>query len=220
MAYAVLVVFHTITGILFQIGVFPLVMSLLVVVFFSEEWHKRVVARLQRVVNSLVKRRRKEPGSKRPDVPRLHKTGFALMATYVLFQLVFPWRFLAYPGSMYWTEEAYRFGWRVMLVEKAGTAQFFVRDGENGREGEVYNRDFLNPHQEKQMSFQPDMILQFAHFLETHFKQQGMKDPVVRCEAWVTLNGRPGQLLFDPQLDLTEIYDSWAPKTWIHPLAQ
>ncbi len=216
-AYVVVVVFHTITGILFQIGVFPLVMSLLVLVFFSESWHQKVLQRLQNVVYSILPAKQSESGSKTIDLPRLKKAGLFLVATYMLFQLTFPWRFIAYPGSMYWTEEAYRFGWRVMLVEKAGTAQFFVRDGEDGREGEVYNREFLNPHQEKQMSFQPDMILQFAHFLEDHYKAQGMKDPIVRCEAWVTLNGRPGQLLFDPQLDLTEVRDSWAPKAWINP---
>ncbi len=214
-AYLVVVFFHGVTGWLFQIGVFPLVMSILVLVYFSPEFHERIISSLKKplgifpVKAALV-------GNNLPS--KLKSAGLTFLLAYVVFQLVFPWRFVWYPGNMYWTEEAYRFGWRVMLVEKAGTARFFVKEGKTGKEGEVDNRAFLNAHQEKQMSFQPDMILQFAHYLEDVYQEQGLEDPIIRCEAWVTLNGRPGQLLFDPYLELNEIEDSFAPKSWIYPL--
>ena len=102
-------------------------------------------------------------------------------------------------------------------MEKAGTATFFVKDGEEGREGSVINHQFLNVHQEKQMAMQPDMILQYAHLLEEHFKENGMDDPQIRAEVWVTLNSRPASLLNDPSLDLTEIEDRWEHKDWIMP---
>jgi hypothetical protein len=124
---------------------------------------------------------------------------------------------LLYDGNLCWTEEGYRFSWRVMLMEKAGTATFYVRDGEDGREGSVINHQFLNPHQEKQMAMQPDLILQYAHYLEDHYRQQGMQDPKVRAEVLVTLNARPASLLVDPQMDLTLLKDGWAPKEWILP---
>ena len=129
--------------------------------------------------------------------------------------MIFPWRYLLYPGNLFWTEEGYRFSWRVMLMEKAGAATFYVKDGEDGREGSVINHQFLNAHQEKQMAMQPDLILQYAHWLENHFKGKGMSDPKVRVEAWVTLNSKPARLLIDPDVDLTEIEDSWKPKSWI-----
>ena len=100
-------------------------------------------------------------------------------------------------------------------MEKAGTATFFVKDAKTGREGEVLNSEFLNPHQEKQMAMQPDMILQFAHFLKRHYENKGLADPAVRAEVYVTLNARPSRLLIDPTLDLTKIRDDWSPKTWI-----
>jgi hypothetical protein len=212
-AYTAVLFFHGVTAWLFQIGVFPLVMSVIVLVFFSPEFHQRIIDFLRGSVPSFgVKRSSSNPSS------QLGTAGLEVILLFIGFQILFPWRFVFYPGSMYWTEEAYRFGWRVMLVEKAGTAQFFVKDGNTGKEGEVYNREFLNAHQEKQMSFQPDMIIQFAHHLKEVYEDQGLQDVSVRCETWVTLNGRPSQLLFDPQLDLTKIEDSWAPKTWINPL--
>jgi hypothetical protein len=38
----------------------------------------------------------------------------------------------------------------------------------------------------------------------------------VRAEVYVTLNGKPSQLLFDDQLNLLEIKDSFSPKTWLY----
>ena len=65
------------------------------------------------------------------------------------------------------------------------------------------------------MAMQPDLILQYAHFLDAYYKNQGMRDPIVRAEVWVTLNARPARLLIDPAVDLSEINDSWAAKGWI-----
>jgi hypothetical protein len=41
--------------------------------------------------------------------------------------------------------------------------------------------------------------------------------PEVRAEVWITLNGRPGQLLFSPSLNLMNLSDSFAPKRWLNP---
>ena len=85
------------------------------------------------------------------------------LSLFFMFQLATPLRHLAYPGDLLWTEEGFRFSWRVMLVDKSGTAFFTVVD-ESGKSWEVYPSDYLTPQQEKQMAYQPDMILQFAHF--------------------------------------------------------
>lgn len=120
-----------------------------------------------------------------------------------------------YPGNIFWTEEGYRFAWRVMLMEKAGTATFYVKDTQTGREGVVPNRQFLNDHQEKQMAMQPDLILQYAHFLKEHYGKQGLVNPSVRAEVYVTLNARPSKLYINPEIDLTQVEEDWQHKDWI-----
>ena len=65
------------------------------------------------------------------------------------------------------------------------------------------------------MAIQPDMILQYAHFLKKHYERQGLQNPSVRAEVYVTLNARPSRLLFDPTIDLSKTEDSWKRKTWI-----
>ena len=217
LSFAAVVVFHTLTGILFQIGVFPIVMILGVTIFFSAEAHERFLEFLKEVLQSPTIN---PESSSQNNIQPTHRLVFPFLIIFFLFQLVFPWRYLLYPGNLFWTEEGYRFSWRVMLMEKAGTATFYVKDGENGREGSVINHQFLNAHQEKQMAMQPDLILQYANYLKEHYAEEGMKDPKVRAEVWVTLNARPAKLLIDPKVDLTTKTDTWASKDWILPFSE
>jgi len=211
-AYCTVIVFHTLTGLMFQIGVFPLVMIGATWIFFSPAFHERFIGWLEKRLRL-------------PSVPDISLTpvrpssrfSWVFLSCFFAFQLLFPWRYLLYPGHVFWTEEGYRFSWRVMLMEKAGTATFYVKDGITGREGVVDNSEFLKPHQEKQMAMQPDLILQYAHFLADHYESKGVQNPSVRVEAYVTLNARPSRLLIDPEADLTRIRDGWPPKDWILP---
>jgi len=261
-AYLSVVIFHTITGLLFQIGVFPLVMIALTPIFFDSKVHKSIINKLQTVQVYLgqkvepilikTKLKRIEPEFEvgwcatpyvqmhdtRNDinysiasseyenkervtvVPKRQKRIVFILLVYVLFQLLFPLRFLAYPGNVFWTEEGFRFSWRVMLVEKSGSALFYVKDGKTGKEGVVDNTEFLNSHQEKQLSFQPDMILQFAHFLADHYEKEGVSNPEVRAEVYVTMNARPSKLFINPEVDLSKVEDFWTRKEWILPFSQ
>jgi Vitamin K-dependent gamma-carboxylase len=200
-AYITIIIFHTITGLMFQIGVFPLVMMGATLIFF--DWNVIIPYKVT--------------DTSEVSVTSAYKNiTTSLLIFYILFQILFPWRFLCYKGDMFWTEQGYRFGWRVMLMEKAGTATFYVKNQLTGREGMVYNEDFLNPHQEKQMAMQPDLILQYAHFLKKYYESKGMQNVSVRAEVYVTLNGKPSRLYFNPQLDLTTLKDNWQEKTWLY----
>ncbi len=216
-AWLVVVFFHAITGAMFQIGVFPLVMILSTLIFFGEPFHIKV----QQVLGKLFASNKRlnvieKTVLKTPTVLK-QKVVTALLVIWFSFHVLFPLRFVFYPGKLFWTEEGYRFGWRVMLMEKAGTAIFYLTDADNGKEGVVDNTQFLNPHQEKQMAMQPDLILQYAQFLKNHYETRGVKINKVRAEVYVTLNAKPSKLLFSDTLNLLQLSDSWAPKTWILP---
>jgi uncharacterized membrane protein YphA (DoxX/SURF4 family) len=219
-AYCSVVVFHVVTGLMFQIGVFPIVMIGATLIFFSEKWHKKLISILRSAISAIAGTTRKlvDATQRDPIVPdKMNSRPLLkyLLVGYILFQIAFPLRYIFYPGNLYWTEQGYRFSWRVMLMEKAGTATFYIRDKNTNREGVVVNSEFLNAHQEKQMAMQPDMILQFAHFLKTWYSQHGVNDPQVRAEVYVTLNARPSKLLIDPGLNLANLKDNWAAKDWI-----
>jgi len=191
-AFAAVVVFHICTAMLFQIGVFPYVMIACSTIFLIDAHYESHVA---------------------PIATKL----LGVVAVFMLVQILLPLRPYLYPGSMFWHEQGFRFGWRVMLMEKAATATFYVKDREGGREGVVVNSEFLNDMQEQQMSTQPDMILQYAHMLAAHYRARGMRDPHVRAEVYATLNAAPGRLLVDPTVNLAAIDDGCAPYSWVTP---
>lgn len=215
-AFIVLVIFHVLTRVLFPIGMFPYIMIVSALIFFPASVHHKFLEILSRLTG--IVKQRFDNGRR-----LVYKHGYAYtfkMTFFALFfgvQILFPWRYLLYPGELFWTEEGYRFSWRVMLMEKSGYAQFKVVDDDSGKWVYVDNSEFLTAFQEKQMSFQPDFILEFAHFLEDHYRQLGWGDVGVYVDSRVALNGRLSRPFIDPKADLTLYEDTFKPKTWILP---
>jgi hypothetical protein len=140
-----------------------------------------------------------------------------LLGIFLIFQLLFPFRYMLYPGELFWTEEGYRFSWRVMLMEKTGYTQFKIVDDASKQFEIINNNEYLTKLQEKQMSFQPDMILEYAHYLAAVYEQKGWDKPKVFAESYVTLNGRSGRFYIDPSVNLAAEKESWKHKNWILP---
>lgn len=210
-AYAAVVFFHTVTGFLFPIGVFPIVMALSATIFFEPDWPRRWIGPPVAVL---------EPTRSAASSIRVwQRIGFALLGAHFVFQILFPWRQLLYPGNVCWTEQGFRFSWHVMLIEKTGQVDFRVVDEQDGRTWVVYPREHLTAFQHRMMSTQPDMLLSFAHHLEEEWKAKGHADVAVYADAWASLNGRRRQRLIDDSVDLTQEREAWAHKTWIVPLA-
>ena len=82
----------------------------------------------------------------------------------------------------------------------------------------VNNEDFLTPFQEKQMSFQPDFLLEYAHYLGDSFKDKGHENVQVFVDSYVALNGRLSQRFIDQKVDLYNEKESFKHKKWILPL--
>ncbi|WP_167273379.1 HTTM domain-containing protein [Dyadobacter arcticus] len=214
-AYLTVVVFHAITAILFPIGMFPYVMIVTALIFFSPEFHQRVIAK----VSALFKLPQNFLASKKSYTfsANANKWLFIGFSVFFVFQLTFPFRCLLYPGELFWTEQGYRFSWRVMLMEKAGNAQFLVKD-DRGKQVTVDNTEFLTTLQEKMMATQPDMILQYAHILKDFYSKKGYESPQVFVDSYVALNGRLGKPMINPETDLAKETESFRAKPWILPL--
>ena len=214
-AFALVVIFHVMTRVLFPIGMFPYIMIVSTLIFFGTGFHRKVIRFISKLLRIDYSKMVALSQTKKYRFKR--NIALPILAIFFVIQLLFPWRYLAYPNELFWTEEGYRFSWRVMLMEKAGYAQFKIKNTETGEQFLVNNTDFLTPFQEKQMSTQPDFILQYAHFLGDHFSAQGHQDVEVYVENYVALNGRLSQPYIDPTIDLLEREDSFAPKDFILP---
>jgi hypothetical protein len=315
-AYVFVVIFHVLTKVLFNIGLFPVIMIFGTLIFFSAEWHERLWGLIKQFLRvrplrpllgepcqeglgrrlvendiaftskqkskeenknedyrelnpeesspnrgvgglrkqllrvrplrpllgepyqkglgqnlgdntqaSISKKKSKEENKNKnyhklnpEESPPNRGLGGALITLFLAFQLLFPLRHYLYQGDILWTEEAYRFSWRVMLVEKSGSATFYIKDSASPKKQEIVNGSHLTFYQEKQMAIQPDFILQYAHFLKEEYEtKHGFKDAIVTVEAYVAMNGRSSRQFIDPTVNLSKIKDTFAPRKWVLP---
>lgn len=198
-AYAVVIVFHVLTALLFHIGMFPWLMMINATLFFDPAWCRRWL----------------KPGS---DIPSkaLPRWGIYALGLYAFLQVAIPLRWLAYPGNTLWTEEGFRFSWKVMLLEKSGVLEYTVVEP-GGKRSILPARQFLTPFQTRQASTQPDMILELAHVIAADYDARGRGPVQVFANARVGWNGRLAAPLVNPTVDLAREEDTLAPKRWILP---
>lgn len=215
--YFLVVFFHVLTASMFPIGVFPFVMIVSTLIFFSPEFHRRILSLIQpHPVHS--------PYLKKRAVTS--KITQYLIIIFIGIQLILPFRYLLYNNKLFWTEQGFRFSWRVMLIEKVGYAEFTVKDPENNRELVVNNADYLTPQQEKMMATQPDMILQFAHHLANEYQNysyqignvtEKIEKPEVYATVRVSLFNKGSRDFIDSSVDLAKEKRGFTPKKWILP---
>lgn len=203
LAYVTVIGFHMMTGMLFNIGIFPYVMIAITLIFFDEHDYR-----------SLAKFFKFHYSPEDPSIAKAKSPSAWTVAVIVLFfvyQIMMPLRHYLYPGDSNWTMEGYNFAWRVMLNEKTGYTTFIIHNPESGLRWIVYGNEYLTAQQMRTMPHQPDMILQFAHYLETIYEG----DVIITVEAYVAHNGRASRLIIDPDIDLSTVSRTILPADWI-----
>lgn len=201
-AYMAVIVFHAFTYILFQIGMFPWIMMVSTLIFFDGKDYKIPCNWLGINIPSIQSK----------TLLSFHKAWIYLLVIYFGIQILMPLRGHFYDGNVGWHEAGFRYSWNVMRVEKTGHIEFRCHDTETGHNWVEYPNQYLSPLQEKQMSFQPDMVLEFAHYLD----EQSPNDIEVYADAYVSLNGKAAKRYVDPTIDLSKEEDyAFCKYSWI-----
>ncbi|MBL4862655.1 MAG: HTTM domain-containing protein [Crocinitomicaceae bacterium] len=208
--------FHTIG----EIGFFPFLLLACVVIFFSPEkigqkfgWY----------------RGDKGGGDKRnlDDVSlgseRKKKQGIVFfgVVSYIVFQLIFPFRHLLYEDHVDWTGEGQRFSWRMKIMFKDSDIHFYlIEEGSNQRR-EVNIGHFLTQKQYTNIVYYPDLIPEVAKYIKEEGVRRGMHNPKVVADFKIGFMGSEQQYLVDPETDLSKLeIHPFEHSTWIRPLGQ
>jgi len=202
-AYVTVIVFHVMTGMLFNIGIFPYVMIATTLIFFDVQ-DCQAFAKFFRFSYSPEEAPAIQPKS-------LSTRAGIVLILFFMYQIMMPLRHYLYPGNTNWTMEGYNFAWRVMLNEKTGYTTFTIQNPGTGQRWLVYGTEYLTAQQMRTMPHQPDMILQFAHYLDDIHPD----DLIITVEAYVAHNGRASRLIIDPTVDLTTIERQLWSVDWI-----
>jgi hypothetical protein len=227
-AVIVLVLFHRFNAMMFSIGIFPMFATLAVVLFLPPDLPRRIVQKFRTSYGNRPQRKKSRKAAPEPAAeleaataitftqrPLVQRATIVLIALYVAIQLLVPLRHFLYPGLTSWTDEGDRFAWRMMLVSKVGEVSFTVLDPASGQTWEVDPLTYLTSTQAGQMESQPDMILQFSHFLADEWRKDGYNDVEVRAQSSISLNGREPYPIVDPTVDLAAEELSIWPADWI-----
>jgi hypothetical protein len=226
-AYVVVLGFHAMTWLLFPIGMFPVIMCASALVFMAPAWPDALLGRARRralaagpTAAACVGTSPAGKVGEGERAPRLPGVAVLAMAAFCLVQLVFPLRHFLYGGNVLWHEQGMRFAWKVMAREKNGSVTYVVRSPTSGRTYYIAPHRYLTDRQERELSTQPDLVLQLAHRVRDDFRARGDRDVTVHVEALVSLNGRPAALMIDPAVDLARVEDGLAKAPWILPEPQ
>lgn len=215
-AFASIILFHILTWKLFQIGMFPWMMIFLVLIYYPYSLHQKIIDK----TFHFLKRNNRSAKYLRPEKSTnryIASPAFLVIVVFFIVQFLLPFRYLLYPGNVCWTEEGFRFSWNIMLVEKKGHTEFMVRDPSTNKRWSVSNRAYLTAQQDLMMSTQPDMILQFAHYIKSKEEERGIINPEIHVKSFVSLNGRPACTYIDPAVNLAKEVETLGNKKWILP---
>ena len=153
-----------------------------------------------------------------PPSPKKQKITIAMLTLVVAFHLLMPFRHHLIPGNVAWTEEGHRYSWRMMLRGKTSSGYLLIKDIKTGKETKEYGTKHLTKRQRRKMRTNPELILQYAHFLRDKAKEEG-REIEIYAHIKAGLNGRKRQAYTDSTVNLAkEEYPFFGHAAWILPL--
>ncbi len=218
-AMLVMLIFHSCNVVLFNIDIFPYLMIGATVILFAPEWFSfgRLKSK-QHHTHLATDKTGSDQGASRTR----RRVTMVFLGIHVTLQVLIPLRHYAYPGDASWTDEGQTFSWRMLMRVKRGeTPQFPVRYVLHGKayQGKIPQPPDPNAWQDHwqatKILLDPDMVMQFVQMNADELRSQGATNIDIRAIIPVSLNGRPPQLLIDPEVNLAQIERSLWPKTWV-----
>jgi len=246
--FVFILLFHFINTLIFQIGIFPTLSIALTLFFFPPDLLRRLFYRFceafpkiggslksfwgTNTLSSDVPKTSDEfklNQTQSPDIfkmsnesvlpsPAKQKITIVIFILIATFHLLMPFRHHLIPGNVAWTEEGHRYSWRMMLRGKTSSGYLLIKDVETGKETKDYGTKYLTNRQRRKMRTNPELILQYAHFVRDKARADGQKVEIY-AHFKAGLNGRKRQPLTDSKVNLAkEKYPFFGHAEWVLPL--
>jgi vitamin K-dependent gamma-carboxylase len=163
----------------------------------------------------MTKRKVSNKGTPRKGSPWI--LGFVII--YTSLQILTPLRHLLYKRDLEWTHEGSNFSWRMMADHHESNGGITIEDPRT-KDVYIHYPDTLLNAKQLTMGNTPYMLFQYIQFLKQYLKQQtDIKNPIIRAQIQVSVNGKPFQYMFDPTCNLSEVdYSPFKDLKWIVPL--
>lgn len=216
LAFILAIGFNVSNAIFLHIGSFPYTMLASFILFIPPS---SLDAFLDKRLN------RKTDNALPKERPPLHRIFQPILlvglTSYVLFQLLFPFRSWYYDGSVFWTKEGKLCSWHMMSGSSYVIAKFELAETQKGSNLEIVTekllpKNYLTPKQIQTLGKWPFLIPQFAKFLKKEAEYAGFEQVKIYGEILVSRNKRPLIHVVPPDIDLASLtVKSWGHNEWI-----
>lgn len=215
--FCVYCVFHATNAMVFDIGIFPWLTVAATLLLFDPDWPRQVARSLKSrfSITGWQSVTRTAEGAI-TGTARVQALLVAFMLVWLGVQATVPLRHHFKQGDVAWNEDGHRFSWRMKLRSKRGTAQFYVKY-DDGSFLDIDNSRHLTGRQYRKMACIPDLIWQYAQFLETEYRRSETDDPAVHVVSRCSLNTREPVPLVSELVDLTSISRTTPSAEWLLP---
>lgn len=202
--------FHLTNTLIFDdIGIFPLVMALALVLFYETSelrWLKGFVRAEEPAAN--LKGLKKTGGLPiaQPTADGVGQGVKWFLIGWFVFQLLFPLRGYFLPNDVNFTGIGKNFSWRMKIDSRVpDVLDFNVENPANGQRGVVDIGKYVNTFQVQHLAGDVRSVAALARLLKADAAKQGFPSVAIRAEIRMTWNGRKGVTLVDSLVDLSRV---------------
>jgi hypothetical protein len=212
-----IILFHAFNSTIFtDIGIFPYVMVVSLVLFFEPG----EIPFLRTWLNG----RKDNQGMKNNSkvlTASSWRYAHVFLLSYFVFQLLFPLRGFFLPNDMDWTTIGNRFSWRMKVdTRQVKEMKFIVFDPVKHDSLDVDVPTFINTMQMLNLSMDPRSIADFAVLLKKTVAEQGLGHAEVYSRIIESYNGRKPQYFVNPYADLSMVeYQPLKKLPWVYPVS-
>jgi len=224
-----------------DIGIFPLLMIFSTLLFFDTEKvgkfinhlvAKKTVTKKEKIELRRLKKKKTQnlslSSSKVKDAlkvdqvwNRKKKITALCLGLFVIFHILFPFRYILFTTNPEWTGLGSRFAWRMkMQTREIINFKMTLIDRNTKASGDIDVTSFLSTNQLQHIAEDPYNLIHLANYLHPLVeKEYGIDDPIINVDLKVSFNGLPSQYMISPTVDLTRLDESpFANNSWIIPL--
>jgi len=223
--------FHLMNFIIFllaggEIGFFPFIMIITLILFLDP---------------NQIELKHFVPNARLLSRQNYNKTIASILLVFLCLQIILPFRHVFFKGYVDYNGIGQRFSWRLKNMYKEpkteGLAKFIVLTSTNDTVStfNLFNVDqadiILTDRQRTNLIYYPNIIPLFAKKTEKELKRKIKEankelknkefDLIIKATCEISFMGRKSELLFNPDIDLTNIsHSTCKTNTWLFPLKQ
>lgn len=147
-------------------------------------------------------------------------TAFYILV-FVIFHLLFPFRYMFLTTNPEWTGIASRFSWRMKMQTRNVTEfDMSLTDTKTSNTYHLDGKSYVTKNQYIHMLEDPFTFIHLSKYISEKLEREsGIVNPSIKAKIKVEFNGLPNQYMISPNVDLTKLSESpFEDASWIPPL--